>query len=416
MSHFHWHRGMADKRTLESIEWIEKRLQQIQLTIKALEQAVLDYLQWMASEGYSRQTRQSYNQQLNRFVWFIKSRRLNWDEMFTFDTLNLFQQARGIKRVHGVRGLARYLFEHKRIKHLIEKQCQRLPDVYEQYLIYHKKSRQASCRKVKQIRRVLVSFDNFMQRSDIKLSTLKIEHIDTFLADFNTRFSPQTCRIYRSSLRGFLKYLYLERRILSRDLACLVVGAPMFAKAKPPKFLRPQEVQVIFAGLKLSTPIDIRTCAMVHLAYTLGLRPKEISRISLDDISFTKAELTLRVRKNDNPIKLPLPDIAIKAIAAYLIGVRPESKHRTLFLSLKVPHGPLCPGVVGQYISKCMKAVNSSATAYWLRHTYAQNLLEAGVSIYEIKEMLGHDSIESTRKYLHVHIKLMQKVLFDEEV
>ncbi len=407
---------MADKQTLASIEWIEKRLQQIQLAIKMLDQAVLDYLQWMASVGYSRKTRQSYKPQLNQFVRFIKLKRLTWDEIFTFDTLNLYQQARGIKRVHAVRGFARYLFEHKKIKHPIEKQCQPLPDIYEKYLVYYKKSRQASLRKVKQVRRVLVSFDNFLQRSDIKLSTLNIEHIDAFLADFNTRFLPQTCRLYRSYLRGFLKYLYLERRILSKDLAPLVVGAPMFAKAKPPQFFRSKEVQDIFAGLKLSSPRDIRNCAMVYLAYTLGLRPKEISRIRLDDISFTKKELTVKVRKNDNPIKLPLPDITIKAIAAYLIGVRPESKRRRLFLSLKAPLGPLSEGTVGHYISQCVKAVNPSSTPYWLRHTYAQNLLEAGVSIYEIKEMLGHDSIETTRQYLHIHIKLMRKVLFDEEL
>ena len=407
---------MADKRTLASIEWIEKKLQQIQLTIKALEQAVLDYLQWMASVGYSRKTRHNYNRQLDQFVRFIQSKQLTWNKMFTLDTLNLFQQVRGIKRVHAVRGLARYLFLHKKIKHPIEKPCQPLPDVYEQYLVYYKKSRQASLRKVKQIRRVLVSFDSFLQRSDIKLSALNIEHIDTFLSDFNTRFLPQTCCLYRSYLRGFLTYLYHERGILRRDLAPLVVGAPMFAKAKPPQFLRPKEVQKLFAGLKFSSPIDIRTCAMVHLAYTLGLRPKEISQIGLDEISFTKKELTVKVRKNDNPIKLPLPDIAIKAIAAYLIGARPESKHRTLFLSLQPPYGPLSPGVIGYYISKCVKAINSSATAYWLRHTYAQNLLEAGASIYEIKEMLGHDSIESTRQYLHIHVKLMRKVLFDEEL
>jgi site-specific recombinase XerD len=46
--------------------------------------------------------------------------------------------------------------------------------------------------------------------------------------------------------------------------------------------------------------------------------------------------------------------------------------------------------------------------------SYAQNLLEAGASIFEIKEMLGHDKIESTKLYLHVHIALMRKVLFDE--
>ena len=60
------------------------------------------------------------------------------------------------------------------------------------------------------------------------------------------------------------------------------------------------------------------------------------------------------------------------------------------------------------------RPVQPSSTAYWLRHTYAQNLLEAGSSIFEIKEMLGHDKIESTKLYLHVHLKLMRKVLFDE--
>jgi site-specific recombinase XerD len=63
-----------------------------------------------------------------------------------------------------------------------------------------------------------------------------------------------------------------------------------------------------------------------------------------------------------------------------------------------------------------MRQAAPCSSAYWLRHTYAQNLLEAGVSIYEIKEMLGHDSIESTKKYLHIHIKLMRKVLFDETI
>ena len=46
--------------------------------------------------------------------------------------------------------------------------------------------------------------------------------------------------------------------------------------------------------------------------------------------------------------------------------------------------------------------------------TYAQNLLEAGASLFEIKEMLGHETIESSRKYLHIHTELMRKVLFDE--
>ena len=51
-----------------------------------------------------------------------------------------------------------------------------------------------------------------------------------------------------------------------------------------------------------------------------------------------------------------------------------------------------------------------------MRHTYAQQLLEAGISVFEIKEMLGHDDIEATNRYLHIHLKLMRRVILGELV
>jgi site-specific recombinase XerD len=153
---------------------------------------------------------------------------------------------------------------------------------------------------------------------------------------------------------------------------------------------------------------------MVHLAYTLGLRPDEISLLRLDDIFFKVGELCVRTRKNDGPVRLPVPEETIKAMAAYLVGGRPKSNHRRLFLTLQPPFRPMSQNTVAQAINNCIKKMGLLQGAYGLRHTYAQNLLEAGVSIYEIKEMMGHDSIESTKKYFHVHIKLMREVLFDE--
>jgi site-specific recombinase XerD len=155
---------------------------------------------------------------------------------------------------------------------------------------------------------------------------------------------------------------------------------------------------------------------MVHLAYFLGLRPVEISRISLDDISFRKEELTLRHRKSANPVILPLPEPTVKAIVAYLIGGRAKSTSRRLFLNLCAPNRPVSSGSVGYAIRTCMNRAGLCATPYWLRHTYAQNLLESGVSVFAIKQMLGHDKIESTKNYLSVHTTLMRKVLFDEEL
>jgi site-specific recombinase XerD len=69
---------------------------------------------------------------------------------------------------------------------------------------------------------------------------------------------------------------------------------------------------------------------------------------------------------------------------------------------------------VGRYIQKAMNKAGLTSTPYWLRHSYAQHLLSSGASIYEIKEMLGHRHIESSRKYLHIHTDLMREVILDE--
>ena len=233
------------------------------------------------------------------------------------------------------------------------------------------------------------------------------------MARYNKDYVPGTCRIKRSYLRNFLKYLYLEGYI-KKDLAPLVVSPPEFARSKPPKFLRPKEVKKLFDSLNLSIIKDLRTYAEIHLAYYLGLRPKEISLISLDDISFRQKEIFIRSRKNYSPAQLPLPDDIIKAITAYIVGGRPKSEHRILFLQLIQPYKPVNKNDICRSIRGCMNKNNLKASAYWLRHSYAQNLLESGASIYEIKEMMGHKSIESSRKYLSIHINLMREVILDE--
>jgi len=153
---------------------------------------------------------------------------------------------------------------------------------------------------------------------------------------------------------------------------------------------------------------------MIHLAYTLGLRPIEISKITLDDISFQKEELTVRNRKTKSPTILPLPKQTMKAIAAYVMKARPKAQYRPLFLTCQEPIRPIKAGTVILAIRKAMRQAELSSSAYWLRHTYAQNLLRIGRSIYEIKEMMGHESIQSTQRYLYIDTERMRKVLFHE--
>ncbi len=266
---------MIDDKTISTIEWSDESLEEIESVTQVLDQAIENYLQWMTENKYAKSTRKEYARVLSKFKLFIKKRRCLWDEIFTQEILRQFKTSENSHPIHAVSGLSRYLFEQGKIaRHLGTKdQSVNLPQIYEDYLIYHQKTRQACDRKLKHIKVVLIAFHKFLEKHGIRLRTLTIEKIDAFLSEYFADYKENTCRAYRSHLRGFLRYLFHERKLLLTDLAPLIVGAPQFSKAKPPNFLRPHELKRLFADLKLSSAGDLRAYAMVHLAYTLGLRP-----------------------------------------------------------------------------------------------------------------------------------------------
>lgn len=155
---------------------------------------------------------------------------------------------------------------------------------------------------------------------------------------------------------------------------------------------------------------------MIHLAFSLGLRPCEISSIRLDDVAFQVSEICLNRRKNDTPIRLPLGENTLKAIVAYVVNARPKSRSRALFFNLNAPFTAVSATTVSHRIGTTLRQAGLNGSAYALRHSYAQTLLEQGVSIFEIKHMMGHDRIQTTRRYLHIDLTLMRKVLFGETV
>jgi len=381
-----------------------------------LKRDIEEYLQWMLSAGYAFRTCSQYRVELDKFFLYIIRQQTGRDDTFTQNTLKDFQKsAQGVTGT-AVRRLWQYLFERKRVPQPIDPPPQRLPDPYEDYLRYYDQTWKVPPTRLVQIKRVLIVLHDYLEKQNIKLASLRIEQIDAFLAELFGHFSLATRQTYCNYLRGFLKYLYYQRRVIRKDLAALVNGPRQVTQSKPPKFFRAHEIQRLLDSFELSSFKNIRNYAMLHLLYSLGLRPCEISLITLDDISFPKAELTLPTRKNNRPIKLPLPEKTMKAIVAYVSAARPKSTHRRLFLSLVAPCHPISAGSVGQHITECIRKAGLPGTAYWLRHTYAKYLLEAGSSIDEIKEMMGHKNINSSEKYLNIHIKLIRRVILNEEL
>lgn len=380
-----------------------------------LEKTIENYLAWMSEISRSRRTIQEHAGLLKHFRIYVEKMRYPFEKAVDLETVDEFlSQSSLIKAPHALNGFMRYLGkerEHSR------KYNQRLPEVFESYIYFFRRTRSVKESRISMIRKRLADFNDFLIEKNIQLKELEIHAVDDFLDAYNKGYAASTRSDNRSAIKGFLSWIYNERKITKRDLSSMIISAPVFNRDNPPKYLRPNEISCLVGSMEYSTPEALRSNAVVMLAYTSGLRPREIITITLDDISFKKSELRVLLRKGGNPVIFTLPDDVIKAISAYIIGARPEApktRDRHLFLSLEPPYSPVSRYAIHGIIQRAMQKAGVPGTPYWLRHTYAQNLLESGADIFEIKEMLGHDDIKSTKRYLHIHIKLMREVLFDE--
>jgi site-specific recombinase XerD len=196
--------------------------------------------------------------------------------IFTHSTFSAFEREYDDIRYAGqrARGLWRYLFRNGVILEPPMKKTQ-LPDIYEEYLLYY--GRRVLPKQVQDARKTLSALNDYLIEHHIPLFLIRIGDLDDFLALYTVPFVPEVRQRKRYVFRGFLRYLYYDRKILKKDLAPLLVGPPLYAQAKPPKFLRPQQVQRLFDSSKPKTPWQLRAYAMLHLAYTLGLRPKVVT-------------------------------------------------------------------------------------------------------------------------------------------
>ena len=80
-----------------------------------LKQAIEDYLQWMKSVGYARQTCQNHQARLNQFLQLSKNTTISWQKLFTSNSLKCFKKNSGQKAVPAIIALSRYLFSKGKI-------------------------------------------------------------------------------------------------------------------------------------------------------------------------------------------------------------------------------------------------------------------------------------------------------------
>ena len=139
-------------------------------------------------------------------------------------------------------------------------------------------------------------------------------------------------------------------------------------------------------------------CILVVLLNT-GLRVSELVTLEIEDITFSerKGELRVRAGKGQKERIIPLNDSCRKAIKAWY-SVRPMDKTTKVFTTQR---GSATTRAVQSILESIGEAAHmDNLTPHVARHTFAKNLINAGVSLEKVAMLLGHSSLDTTMVYI----------------
>lgn len=157
----------------------------------------------------------------------------------------------------------------------------------------------------------------------------------------------------------------------------------------------------------LLAPQLLKHRVLIALLYGCGLRCFELRNIQLADLDFDRKMLHVRQGKGKKDRYVPLCDMLIRGLQKYLEAEQPQT-----WLFNGKPEGQAGGDFDSRYSqrgvqwavkqAKKQAGILKEMTVHTLRHTYATHLLEDGLDIITIKDLLGHECIDTTMVYLHV--------------
>lgn len=214
------------------------------------------------------------------------------------------------------------------------------------------------------------------------------------------------------SMKLFFKYLN-ENRITD-----IKAERVLQKSARPRKKILPcfshEEVEDIFAQIDTSTAEGKRNYAILFIASHTGLRSVDIVNLKLTDIDWQKDEIRIVQRKTGKSLALPLEADTGKAIADYILSGRPNTDSPYIFIRSISPYTKLSDNGVGMNIIKKYRYSTGNAHSsgdgkgfHALRRSMGTWMLEAGVPLPTISQVLGHHDLDSTKPYLSLHYHML---------
>jgi site-specific recombinase XerD len=165
---------------------------------------------------------------------------------------------------------------------------------------------------------------------------------------------------------------------------------------------------------EVCTAFALRNRALLELLYATGMRASEVAAIRVVDLSLDQAALLCRRAKRGVSRYLPIPKAALSHLERYLREGRPclvkggRDEGRLLITERGTPLRPI---YVCELVVSSGKRIGLDVHPHAFRHALASHLVQAGVSIAIVKELLGHVRLSTTQRYVAVDRRALRKAV-----
>lgn len=224
--------------------------------------------------------------------------------------------------------------------------------------------------------------------------------------------SSGTTARYRSSLKGFFKYLsknqYIEKNPVDK-LASTKISR------KLPSYLTFNEIELILDKINhADIPLGLRDKAMLEIGYSCGLRVSELINLKISDLFFNE-EVIRVIGKGSKQRLVPIGTSAINWVTEYLKFSRPilENKIKSANIVFLNKRGTKLSRMgIWKILDKYAKeaGITKEVHPHVLRHSFATHLIEGGADLRAVQEMLGHSDISTTQIYTHIDRDYIKEV------
>jgi integrase/recombinase XerD len=230
----------------------------------------------------------------------------------------------------------------------------------------------------------------FVIRFEMLPEQIDPEEINEYLAGIARDPKSPSRSSFKHAVYG-LRYYY---RLLGMNRNAIALPS-LKKEAKLPVILNRQELKELFAAPKL-----LKQRVLLTLIYSAGLRGQEVINLKISDVDFERKTIHIRQSKYKKDRIVPLAESMAVGLKKYL---KAENPHIWLFNG-KEPDGRYSVKGLSWVMRETLKktSITKDVNLHSLRHAYATHLLEQGLNIVTLKELLGHADITTTMIYLHV--------------